>query len=147
MIEAEWWEYDSVEEMADAVAGDVGFIVESALEARDSALIALPTIVLAAWSYSRLSSKWTLVAAILLTLAGLAVLIYGFHMLHRSRYGRGLLAIGRDETVAKTMGIPTTRVKLYAYAIGVLIGNLQPGLAVGDSVQIVRVGLEAQLQA
>src|SRR5688500_7947718 len=42
MIEAEWWEYDSVEEMADAVAGDVGFIVESALEARDAALIALP---------------------------------------------------------------------------------------------------------
>src|SRR5918997_1503159 len=42
MIEAEWWEYDSVEEMADAVAGDVGFIVESALDARDSALIALP---------------------------------------------------------------------------------------------------------
>jgi len=42
MIEAEWWEYDSAEEMADAVAGDVGFIVESALDARDSALIALP---------------------------------------------------------------------------------------------------------
>ena len=42
MIEAEWWEYDSVEEMADAVAGDVGFIVESALDARDAALIALP---------------------------------------------------------------------------------------------------------
>ncbi len=42
MIEAEWWEYDSVEELADAVAGDVGFIVESALDARDSALIALP---------------------------------------------------------------------------------------------------------
>lgn len=37
-----------------------------------SALIALPTIMLAAWSYSRISSKWTLVAAILLTLAGLA---------------------------------------------------------------------------
>ena len=42
MIEAEWWEYDNVEEMADAVAGDVGFIVESALDARDAALIALP---------------------------------------------------------------------------------------------------------
>src|SRR5687767_15076836 len=42
MIEAEWWDYDSPEEMADAVAGDVGFIVESALDARDSALIALP---------------------------------------------------------------------------------------------------------
>lgn len=36
-----------------------------------SALIALPTIMLAAWSYSRLSSKWTLVGTILLTLAGM----------------------------------------------------------------------------
>lgn len=36
-----------------------------------SALIALPTIMLAAWSYSRLSSKWTLVATIILTLVGL----------------------------------------------------------------------------
>jgi 6-phosphogluconolactonase len=42
MIEAEWWEYDSVEEMADAVAGDVGFIIESALDARGAALVALP---------------------------------------------------------------------------------------------------------
>ena len=42
MIEAEWWEYDSAEEMADAVAGDVGFIIESALDARGSSLIALP---------------------------------------------------------------------------------------------------------
>lgn len=42
MIEAEWWEYDSAEEMAGAVAGDIGFIVDSALDARDAALIALP---------------------------------------------------------------------------------------------------------
>ena len=42
MIEAEWWEYDSIDEMADAVAGDIGFIVESALDARGSALLALP---------------------------------------------------------------------------------------------------------
>jgi 6-phosphogluconolactonase len=42
MIEAEWWEYDSIDEMADAVAGDVDFIVESALDARGSALLALP---------------------------------------------------------------------------------------------------------
>src|SRR3990170_2884132 len=42
MIEAEWWEYDGAEEMADAVAGDIGFIVESALDARGSALLALP---------------------------------------------------------------------------------------------------------
>lgn len=42
MIEAEFWDYDSVDEMADAVAGDIGFIIESALEARNSALLALP---------------------------------------------------------------------------------------------------------
>jgi 6-phosphogluconolactonase len=42
MIEAEWWEYEDAEEMAAAVAGDVGFIVESALDARDACLLALP---------------------------------------------------------------------------------------------------------
>jgi 6-phosphogluconolactonase len=42
MIEAEWWEYDSADELAEAVAGDVGFIIESALDARGSSLIALP---------------------------------------------------------------------------------------------------------
>jgi len=42
MIEAEWWEYDSVDELADAVAGDVGFIIESAVDARNASLIAVP---------------------------------------------------------------------------------------------------------
>lgn len=42
MIEAEWWDYDDLDEMAAAVAGDVGFIVESALDARGSCLLALP---------------------------------------------------------------------------------------------------------
>ena len=42
MIEAEWWEYDSLDELADAVAGDVGFIIESAVDARDASLIAIP---------------------------------------------------------------------------------------------------------
>ncbi len=42
MIEAEWWEYDSLDELADAVAGDVGFIVESAVDARNASLIAVP---------------------------------------------------------------------------------------------------------
>jgi 6-phosphogluconolactonase len=42
MIEAEWWEYDSLEELADAVAGDVGFIIESAIDARGTSLIAVP---------------------------------------------------------------------------------------------------------
>ena len=42
MIEVEWWEYDSVDELADAVAGDVGFIIDSAIDARGSSLIAVP---------------------------------------------------------------------------------------------------------
>ena len=42
MIEAEWWEYDDADEMAEAVAGDIAFIIESALDARGSSLIALP---------------------------------------------------------------------------------------------------------
>jgi putative MFS transporter len=37
-----------------------------------SALVALPTIMLAAWTYARWSSKWTLVGTIVVTLAGLA---------------------------------------------------------------------------
>lgn len=61
MIEAEWWEYDSVDEMADAVAGDIGFIIESALDARGSSLIAIPGGNTPLPVYSRLASaklKW-----------------------------------------------------------------------------------------
>ena len=42
MIEVEWWEYDSLDELADAVAGDAGFIIDSAVDARNAALIAVP---------------------------------------------------------------------------------------------------------
>ncbi len=42
MIEAEWWEYDSLDELAEAVAGDVGFIIGSAVDARNASLIAIP---------------------------------------------------------------------------------------------------------
>lgn len=39
--EIEWWDYDDTAEMAAAVAGDIGFIIDSAIEARGSAVIAL----------------------------------------------------------------------------------------------------------
>jgi 6-phosphogluconolactonase len=39
--EIEWWEYDDAAEMADAVAGDIGFVIESAIDARGAAVIAL----------------------------------------------------------------------------------------------------------
>lgn len=40
--EIEWWDYDSADEMAEAVAGDAAFIIESAIDARGAAVIALP---------------------------------------------------------------------------------------------------------
>ncbi|KPF65936.1 6-phosphogluconolactonase [alpha proteobacterium AAP81b] len=42
MIDAEWWDYDTPEELAEAVAGDIGFIIEQALEARGRAIVAFP---------------------------------------------------------------------------------------------------------
>ena len=41
MTEIEWWDYDDAAEMADAVAGDIQFIIESAIDARGAAVIAL----------------------------------------------------------------------------------------------------------
>lgn len=42
MTEIEWWDFDNSDEMVDAVAGDIQFIIESALDARGSAVIAFP---------------------------------------------------------------------------------------------------------
>ena len=39
--EIEWWDYDDAGELAEAVAGDVQFVIESAIDARGSAVIAL----------------------------------------------------------------------------------------------------------
>jgi 6-phosphogluconolactonase len=39
--EIEWWDYDDPEEFAEAVAGDAGFVIESALDARGQAIVAL----------------------------------------------------------------------------------------------------------
>ena len=61
MIEAEWWDYDDADELFDAVASDIEFIIDSALDARGDALIALPGGALAAPVYARLAKaklKW-----------------------------------------------------------------------------------------
>lgn len=42
MEEVEWWEFDTVEELAEQVVGDVGFVIESAAEGHGGARIALP---------------------------------------------------------------------------------------------------------
>lgn len=42
MIEVEWWEFDDMETMAGEVAGDIGFIIEKAIETNGKAELALP---------------------------------------------------------------------------------------------------------
>jgi len=42
MIEAEWWVHETPADLAEAVAGDVQFLIESALEARGDAVVAFP---------------------------------------------------------------------------------------------------------
>jgi 6-phosphogluconolactonase len=42
MEENEWWEFDSPREMAEQVAGDIGFVIESAVQAHGGARIAVP---------------------------------------------------------------------------------------------------------
>jgi 6-phosphogluconolactonase len=42
MIDAEWWEYEDAGELAEAVAGDAQFVIESALDARGDAVVAFP---------------------------------------------------------------------------------------------------------
>lgn len=55
MIEAEWWDYDDADELFDAVASDIEFIIDSALDARGDALVALPGGAVAASVYTRLA--------------------------------------------------------------------------------------------
>ena len=42
MDEIEWWEFDTAAEMAEQVAGDIGFIVESATQGHAGARLAVP---------------------------------------------------------------------------------------------------------
>ncbi len=39
--EIEWWDYEDADEMAAAVAGDIAFVIESAIDARGGCVIAL----------------------------------------------------------------------------------------------------------
>ncbi|APG62346.1 6-phosphogluconolactonase [Sphingorhabdus lutea] len=42
MTEIEWWEFEDKKEFVGAIAGDISFIIESALDARGQALVAFP---------------------------------------------------------------------------------------------------------
>jgi branched-chain amino acid transport system permease protein len=63
---------------------------------------------------TRLTQTWHL-------LAYLAILIYLFVMLRRSRFGRVLDAIRYDEAAAATMGIDVVRYKTFAFTLSAMI--------------------------
>lgn len=42
MIEVEWWEFENNQTLAAEVAGDIGFIIEKAIETNGKAELALP---------------------------------------------------------------------------------------------------------
>nr|WP_265446996.1 branched-chain amino acid ABC transporter permease [Flexivirga meconopsidis] len=52
--------------------------------------------------------------------------------LERSRVGRAWIAIREDEDAAETMGVPTFKYKLWAFAIGAAIGGLSGALFAGQ---------------
>jgi branched-chain amino acid transport system permease protein len=58
----------------------------------------------------------------------LAVLVYGFVRLRRSKTGRAFEAIKEDETAAKSMGINTNAYKLLAFVLGAIIAGVAGGV-------------------
>lgn len=58
----------------------------------------------------------------------LAIVVYSFARLERSRFGRALEAINEDETAASVMGIHTVPAKVAAFTIGAFIAGVAGGL-------------------
>jgi branched-chain amino acid transport system permease protein len=52
--------------------------------------------------------------------------------LERSRVGRNWIAIREDEDAAETMGVPTFKYKVWAFAIGAGVGGLSGALMSGQ---------------
>lgn len=61
-------------------------------------------------------------------LLALAVLVWFFYRLRRSKFGRSLEAIREDETAAAVMGIDVARYKRHAFVIGALIAGVAGAL-------------------
>ncbi len=94
-----------------------------------SALIALPTIAVAAWLYSRWSSKWTLVGTVILTLVGLLGALLPAHMLSWTPLLVGVIAM----LITGTNGMIAVLLPYTAenYALGVR--GRATGLVAGSS--------------
>jgi branched-chain amino acid transport system permease protein len=59
-----------------------------------------------------------------LTLAAIVVAVAVTVRLNRSRVGRGWIAVREDEDAAELMGVPTYKLKLWAFAMGASFGGL-----------------------
>lgn len=66
-----------------------------------------------------------------LVLTLIILVLIGVRNLSRSRVGRAWVAIREDEDAAQLMGVPTFKFKLWAFAIGALIGGLAGALFAG----------------
>ncbi|NNG41205.1 branched-chain amino acid ABC transporter permease [Flexivirga sp. ID2601S] len=66
-----------------------------------------------------------------LTVAIIIVIMLLLGNLERSRVGRAWIAIREDEDAAETMGVPTFKFKLWAFAMGAAIGGLSGAIFAG----------------
>lgn len=67
-----------------------------------------------------------------LTLTILIIVLFLAGNLERSRVGRSWIAIREDEDAAETMGVPTFKYKVWAFAIGAGVGGLSGALFAGQ---------------
>ncbi|MDQ1446564.1 MAG: branched-chain amino acid transport system permease protein [Acidimicrobiaceae bacterium] len=66
-----------------------------------------------------------------LVLTAIVVAILVIVRLNRSRVGRGWIAIREDEDAAEVMGVPTFKLKLWAFAVGASTGGLSGWIYAG----------------
>jgi branched-chain amino acid transport system permease protein len=67
-----------------------------------------------------------------LTVTVIIVVLILVGNLERSRVGRAWVAIREDEDAAESMGVPTFRFKLWAFAIGATVGGLSGSIYAGQ---------------
>jgi branched-chain amino acid transport system permease protein len=67
-----------------------------------------------------------------LTLTIIIVILLLVGNIERSRVGRALISIREDEDAAETMGVPTFKYKVWAFAIGAMVGGLSGALFAGQ---------------
>ncbi|ALV44429.1 branched-chain amino acid ABC transporter [Arthrobacter alpinus] len=67
-----------------------------------------------------------------LTLTILIIVLFLAGNLERSRVGRAWIAIREDEDAAETMGVPTFKYKVWAFALGAGVGGMSGALFAGQ---------------